>query len=237
MNKRDILHERKHSSGALNSVHDYGIDLDTAEIFLFGREESNYGYGEPMPEEPGVDYMLSNQFVRNIRTLQTHTNKPILVHMKTCGGIWGEGMAIYDAIKACPNFVAILNYTHARSMSSLILQAADFRAMMPHSTFMFHEGTFGFEGTQKQLRTEYAESQRSMDRMLEIYAEQMKVASRFKDWSDAGLKNWLRKQMDTREEVYLTAKEAVHHGFADIVFGEEGNYNWDLLREGGYEFF
>jgi ATP-dependent protease ClpP protease subunit len=37
--------------------------------------------------------------------------------------------------------------------------------------------------------------------------------------------------MNDREEVYLTAKEAVEYGFADYVFGEDGTYDWKSLRE------
>lgn len=196
-------------------IHDYGLDIDNREIYLFGREESKIGVSEidDLISEPGVDFMLSNQFIKNIRILEKK-DAPILVHMKTCGGMWQEGMAIYDAIKACPNHVTIVNYTHARSMSSIILQAADKRVMMPYSTFMFHEGTQGFQGTVKQLRTEYKESEKAMDQMLDIYVEAAGVK-----------KKWLKSQMDKKEEVYLSADEAVEQGFADCVFE-----NWKCLK-------
>ena len=80
-------------------------------------------------------------------------------------------MAIYQAIEACPNYVTILNYTHARSMSSLIFLAADWRAMLPYSTYMFHEGTWGFEGTVRQARTEFVELQKAHEQMNEARKE------------------------------------------------------------------
>ena len=43
-------------------------------------------------------------------------------------------MAIFDAIKICRSHVTILVYGQAESMSSIILQAADKRIMMPNST-------------------------------------------------------------------------------------------------------
>ena len=159
-----------------------------------------------------------------------HSAKPILIHMKTCGGMWEEGMAIYDAIAACPNHVTVLNYTHARSMSSLIPLAANRLAMMPHATYMIHEGTFGFEGTQKQLRTEYYETQKSMEEMLNIYVTRLKSQGKFKAKSRDWIRDHLAKMMNDNEEYYMDAQQAVDIGFADLVFGGDGVYDWKALK-------
>jgi ATP-dependent protease ClpP protease subunit len=52
-------------------------------------------------------------------------------------------------------------------MSSLIFLAADKRVMMPHSTFMFHDGTMAQEGTVKQFYTEYEQTKIQEDQMLQ----------------------------------------------------------------------
>lgn len=232
----DITHraeQRKtyhHSDDPVYYTHNYGLDLQKNEIYLMGREEFSYGAGEMIPE-PGVEYTMANQFIRNIRILQMHSNHPILIHMKSCGGMWEEGMAIYDAIAACPNEVTVLNYTHARSMSSLIPLAASRLAMMPHSTYMIHEGTFGFEGTQKQLRTEYHETNKAMEEMLNIYVARLKTQGKYKSKSAKWIREFLTKMMNDREEYYLDAHEAVELGFADVVFGGDGVYDWKSLRE------
>jgi ATP-dependent protease ClpP protease subunit len=209
------------SDDSVFGVHSYDLDLDANQIYLFGIEGNFSEDGQ----EPGVEYVLANRFIRNLNIVMKSSDKPILIHMKTCGGYWEEGMAIYDAIKLCPNFVTILNYTHARSMSSIIFQAADKRVMMPHSTFMFHEGTFGFDGTQKQLRTEVVEAQRSLDQMLEIYIDSMQAKGCKSHLSRANIKRWLVSQMNKKEEVYLTAEDAVEYGFADQIFDGD----WDDL--------
>ena len=36
--------------------------------------------------------------------------------------------------------------------------------------------------------------------------------------------------MDKKEEVYFSAKEAVNHGFADYIFGDDGVYDWTELK-------
>jgi ATP-dependent protease ClpP protease subunit len=145
--------------------------------------------------------------------------------MKTNGGFWEEGMAIYDTIKSCPWYVTILNYTHARSMSSIIFQAANKRVMMPNSSFMFHDGTFGIEGTQKQVYSAVQFNKIADKTMLDIYSNMMNINGEFKGQGITKIKTWLRGQMDRKEDVYLTAPEAVKLGLADEVF----NYDWASL--------
>jgi ATP-dependent protease ClpP protease subunit len=202
-------------------VHGYDIDVDANHIYLFGSEE----YGLEDQVEPGIEYVIANRFIRNLNILMRKSQEPILVHMKTCGGYWEEGMAIYDAIKMCPNPVTILCYTHARSMSSIILQAADKRVMMPNSTFMFHDGTMGYSGTTKQFLNEAEQLQKSMITMMEIYVNVMKVQGKLRSWSKKRIFEWLREQMDKKEDVYLSAKQAVQYGFADEVFDGD----WESL--------
>ena len=181
--------------------------------------------------EPGVEYAMANKFIKNLNIMIRSTDAPILIHMKTNGGFWEEGMAIYDAIKACPNEVCILNYTHARSMSSIILQAADRRVMMPHSTFMYHMGTMGYEGTVKQFLTEVEQLKIANEQMLDIYVKSLKAKGKLSKRSPAYIRKWLIEQMDRKEDVYLSAQQAVEYGFADEVFGADGVYDWKKLLE------
>ena len=215
---------------AVDYAHEYDIDIEKRDIFLFGRED--YAHWESDLGEPGVEWTMANRFIKNIRILQSISSDPILIHMKTCGGDWIEGMAIYQAIKSCPTHVTILNYTHARSMSSLILQAADWRAMLPYSEFMYHDGTMSTDGTVKQYFTEAEQLKISHEQMMDIYLDSAEDAPEFEGKSRTQIKKFLRHQMDKKEEVYLNAKQTVNHGFADTVFGGDGNYNWESLRQG-----
>jgi ATP-dependent protease ClpP protease subunit len=202
------------------NIQEFNLDCKTNEIYLMG--ETSYAMSADPNEdnEPGVEYSMANRFIKNLNILTRISHKPILVHMKTIGGDWTEGMAIYDAIMMCPNYVTILNYASARSMSSLIFLAADKSVMLPHSTYMFHNGTFGVSGTVKQTMTEFEELEKSSEIMLDIYVERLKSKGRMKDWSKGRIKNWLIKQMNKKEDVWLDAKEAVDIGFADEIFSE-----------------
>ena len=218
--KRDARANYRREWPAADYVHDFDIDIEKRDIFLFGREEA---YAEAV--EPGVDYRMANRFIKNLRILQAISDDPILIHMKTCGGDWEEGMAMYQAVRACPNHVTILNYTHARSMSSLIFLAADWRAMMPDSVFMFHDGTMVFDGTIRQMNTETTQANEQTERMMGLYLDACEDSEVFKHLSRAAVKAKLRYQMDKKEEVYLSADEAVAWGFADMVFGGDDNYD------------
>jgi len=223
------------SDDNISNSHDHGLDLNQLSIYLVGSRVYSGGTGVDDPSEAGVEHIMVTEFIKNLHLCMKYggTGKksnpylPILIHMKTCGGDVVEGMAVYDAIKTCPNPIIILNYTHARSMSSMILQAGAKRVMMPHSYFMFHEGDGCISGTEKQIRS----SQRFYDRyntiMLDIYCSSMKKKGIFKDKNKSEIKKWLVNQMNLKEDVYVSAQRSVELGFADEIF----DGNWKKLRE------
>ncbi len=214
------------SQDNISDLHNHDLDLSSNHIYLFGIEQYNNGAGGECDDEPGVEFIMANRFIRNMNLcMRVNPNTPIVIHMKTNGGYWEEGMAIYDMIKSCPFPVTILNYTHARSMSSLIFQAANKRVMMPHSTFLFHDGTLEIGGTVKQVHSGVEFGKLQDMQMLTIYEHVMAKTGRFRDSTAKVRLKWLRQQMDKKEDVYLTAVEAVFYGFADKVF----DYNWASL--------
>lgn len=207
-------------------MHEYDVDLQSNHIYLFGSESYQTGTGSDAGMEPGVDYVMANRFIRNLNLcMRVNPNKPILIHMKTCGGDYTEGMAIYDAIKSCPFPVTILSYTHARSMSSLIFQAANKRVMMPNSYFMFHEGTLAYEGNYRTVMNTVEFDKLGRETMIDIYVENMKKEGKFKRRSARWIRAWIVDQMNKRDDVFLKPNETVQLGLADDIFA----YNWATL--------
>ena len=156
-------------------IQNHGIDTRNFVVFLGGipilyDDATSVDHGEP-----GVEYQMSARFIKSLHILSRISPKrPILVMMQTCGGDWDHGMAIYDAVRLCTNSITILCYTPARSMSSIILQAADKRVFMPSSHFMFHQGTWGMESTYKQVKSNMEfDAQIREPMMLDIYAKAM----------------------------------------------------------------
>lgn len=222
--------ERIIGSTEVHYVHERDIHLTNNELYLMGVDR---GYEVALEgAEPGVDNVMANRFTKNVNlAMLTHPRKPILTHMSTCGGDWNFGMQIHNTIKAASqagSLVTIVNYTHARSMSSLILQAADWRVMMPDSHFMFHDGSYADWGTMKEVGSNFDFYREVGGRtMSRIYAEQMQKKGEFAGKNLEDIEAWLRERMDKKENVYLTAEEAVALGFADEIF-----QGWDHYRDG-----
>lgn len=215
-------------------IHEQGVDLEAGELYLFSDVEWAYGGGPEGADEffdPGVTYVMALKFIKNLRILSNHIgdDETILIHQNTPGGGWVPGMAIYSALSMCPQRTVILNYGEARSMSSLIPQAADHFVMMPiDSRYMYHTGLFGGMFTGTQIDTEYLEHQKAMYRMQDIYVDAIKRRKgKNHKWSREKLHAWLRAEMKEHEEVYLDPEEAVEHGFADAIFDGD----WDALVE------
>jgi len=211
-------------------MHEYDVDTESNHIYLMGTDSRATGEAvEANLGEPGVEYTMANRFIRNLNIcMRANPGKPILVHMKTCGGFWEEGMAIYDAIRTCPSRVTILSYSWARSMSSLILLAANKRVLMPHSWFMFHTGNAEFSGTAKQLDTEAEREKVLIGRMMDIYVDALKEQGTMSRCTRSRIRAWLKSQMDKKEDVFMEAEQAVALGFADEIF----NGDWPSLLQG-----
>ena len=213
-------------------VHAYGYDATNNEIYIQGAADYAAGcLGDEVYEEPGVEYIMANRFVINMQMALAagkdgNSYKPLLIHMKTNGGDWNQGIAMYDLVKSYPGHVTIVNYTYARSMSSLLFQAADRRIMFPNSDFMFHEGDYGDSGTMKTVKSNLAFYDTKHDVMLDIYIHQLRRKGLFKNKPKKDIKKWLQDQMDKKENVWLNSRQTVEHGFADELFT-----SWKSVRD------
>ncbi len=207
----------------INDMHEFGVDTRHFVIYLQGIEDERYedDYGIM---EPGVDYRMANRFIKNLHLLTgISAEKPITISMKTNGGDWYEGMAMHDAIVAVENPVTIINHTHARSMSSLIFQAANKRIMMPHSCYMMHQGTYAADGTWKSVKAEMKFSEATDIQMMNVYIDAIKRTSHssMHKWSRPKILKWLRDGMDKTEEIYMLPDETIKAGFADGMWVDD----------------
>jgi len=214
------------TSELINDTHNFGVLIKTREVFLSSNLDCAY-------EEACIDHWAANRFIRNLQILNSISQTPILIHMITCGGVWEYGMAIYDAIKQSASDTIILAYAHARSMSSIILQAATWRVFMPNSYFLIHCGTWAPQNDNwTSAITEADWTKKQHERMLELYVEKCKDGHFWKreGLDQNGIKQWIQDQINRKQEVYMTAREAVDRGFADAVLGDEDFENIAALR-------
>lgn len=200
------------------NVHEYGLNTVSREIFLH-----SHIYPELEIDEPGIDYRMANTFVKNLSLLNQQGDDRILIRQMSVGGDWNYGMAIYDAIKSSPAPITILAYAHARSMSSITLQAADQRVLMSDCDFLIHHGGIAFDDRVTPVISEIEFLKRIITpRMMQIYAERCKGAEMWVGCTRKEIIAYILNKLRERTDWILTAKEAVKHGFADGILGESG---------------
>lgn len=220
MNK---IPKSKLSTQYLSDIHNYNCNIKTREIFLHGY----YGSGDEV--EQGIDFRPATILEKNIRLLDNEEEN-ILIHMHTIGGEWNDGMGIFDSIITCQSPTIIFAYSVARSMSSIILQAADVRVLMPNCEFMIHNGYIEGSSTYSAFLSEARMEKARQYKMLEIYAKQCINGKYFKEkgFNIEKIIKFLNKQINTKGDWWLFADDAVNFGFADGIFGTP---NYSSLEE------
>ena len=200
----------------LEDIHSRNIDVENRTIYL-------YGDALVKDEEPGVDYRMANSFMKNMDII-ARTEGDINISMGTIGGDWNYGMAIYDKIKACPRKTIITAYAWARSMSSIILQAATERILMPHCDFMVHYGTMSVDGYYLSAKSSMEFTILTEEQMLRIYAERCIHGPYFQTsvqpetpYTIESVMKFIDNKMKEKGDWWMTAKMAVDYGFADKI--------------------
>jgi ATP-dependent protease ClpP protease subunit len=201
----------------LSDIHTYNINYHTRELYLHSR------YGDDS-DEPGVDYRMATTFIKNLAVLEQQSHENILVHMHTIGGEWGDGMAIFDAIRFSKATVNVLAYAQASSMSGIILQAADKRILMPDCYVLIHHGSIVLEQNSVAAKSGADWSDINCKRMLQIFAERAIIGPYFKErkWGVGQVKSFIDRKIKEKVDWYLSAQEAVEYGLADGILGQEG---------------
>ena len=202
-------------SELINDFHVHGINPDTREIVLMSSAEN---------QEDGLDWTSANTFIKNLLLLNMMNHTPILIHQCTPGGEWNYGMAIYDAIVASPSPITLVAYAHARSMSSIIPQAAKKRIITPNADFLIHFGGSGYEGDARSFVAEGKWSDKIDARMLDIYVARCARGPFFRRnrYTKAKVREYLKRRMNEVREWYMRPDEAIDKGFVDGILGTPG---------------
>lgn len=210
----------------IQRIHDIGLNIKDREIFL----HSFYNYDS---EEPGVDYRSAVTFQKNIRILESINTKPILIHMHLPGGDWSDCLGIYDTIKSCKSKTIILAYAKVESSSSVILQAADTRILMPNCHVLLHYGSIYLDADHKAATSSLRWSERESEKMLDIFAERCSVSpiAIEKNWKKMMAKKHIQSQLSNYSDWILSAYDAVYYGFADGVIGSEAFPGLEYLNK------
>jgi ATP-dependent Clp protease protease subunit len=174
---------------------DYGLHAETRTIYIGDVDDGEIGS------------VTAKNAIKAIHILQSLSpEKPVDIVLNSFGGCWYNGMAIYDAIRACACQVTVTVIGCAMSMGSVVMQAADHRVIHPNATMMIHDGYNSIGDASPITFQNWAEfSKVNQQRMYRIYSERSgKPASYWK--------------MKCASDSILTAAEAVEVGLADSIF-------------------
>lgn len=157
----------------IDRLYEKGLCTKTRVLYLGGLAGDDVGGDNDFVDETPIYWNTARRLIMGLHVLDSNArngDKPITIIMNSCGGEWSHGMAIYDAIRQCKNHVTIINMSHARSMTSLIFQAADYRITAPSGYYMIHDGEMATSGVPKTVinTTEY-EKQVALPMMYNIY--------------------------------------------------------------------
>lgn len=187
---------------SIDRLYDYDIHVETRTVYMGSTEVDLDG------NESGTDPKMAERIIKALHLLD-QKNEPITIIMNNPGGDWYAGMAIYDAIKACQSEITIKVLGMAMSMGSVILQAADHRALAPNSRVMIHYGFAGMDGHSKTFQ-KWAEEYKRIDSEMESV-----LLAKIKEKHPTFTIDKLKELLD--HDTILTARDAVNLGLADEV--------------------
>jgi hypothetical protein len=149
------------------------------------------------------------------------------------GGDWQDCLGIYDAIKASKAKVIILAYAKAESSSSVLLQAADLRILMPNTNVMIHYGSFSVDAEHSKAAAAGIQwNERECDKMVDVFTDRCMNSSicKEKNWKRMMAKKHIVSQLANKCDWILTSEEALYYGFADGILGSKKFPNIDYLK-------
>jgi len=214
------------SEHIIGDIHEYQLNMYTREIYLHSHLDSE--------DDPGVEYRMSVKFVKNLHILDFKGSGNVLVHMHTEGGVWGDGMAIFNSMRFTKSPVTILAYAQASSMGGVVLQAADKRVLMPDCELMIHHGSIAVDENTVAAKSHIDQNERFCKRMLQVFGERAVHGPYFKErkYSLRRTMNFIDAKIRQMSDWFLTAEEAVYYGFADGIMGSKGFESVSKIRTG-----
>lgn len=204
------IRSRRNRPDLIGSIQDNSIDIKNRIIYI---------HSDFDPEEAGVDFRMAVSFIKNLDYLNSISTEPIILKMFSYGGCWNYGMAMYDAIVSSRSPITFISYAHARSMSSIIPQAAQKRYINKHCDFMVHYGTYADSGDFRQVANGLKFTEKQNEVMLEIYAKRCVKGKYFREKGMDQKKTltFIKNKIEKLTDWWMTSEEAVYYGFMDKI--------------------
>lgn len=182
----------------------HGVDFESRRIHLDG----------------DVNEYMSSIVIRALVKMTEISNAPIEVYLSSYGGDAYAGLAIYDAIRACP--CDIIMYANGKIMSSglIIFLAGDRRFAAEHTTFMAHAVSSSTDGKVKDQEIDVNEAKRINNIMLEVLQIRSKRNKKY----------WYRKIMHS--DFYFSVNEAKEMGVVTVGVQKKEKVQNEPVKKG-----
>ena len=219
------MNNTNNTESELYNIHTLSIDVKNREIYLHADLSSE--------EENGTDYKVAVCLEKNLRYLNILSTDPILIHMHLPGGIWEDALGMYDTIKYSKSKIIVLAYAKVESASSVILQSAYKRILMPNTHFLIHYGSLSIDDEHKAVMSNLQWSDKESNKMIDIFTERCLESplAKEKNWKKMIIKKHILSQLATKTDWIMDADEAVRYGFADGVLGSKKYPSIESLKK------
>ena len=170
-------------------------------------------YGSIDEEKCGEVVYLMYTMYNSAKVLEedgTTSIDPFELVISTWGGDAAEMFSVYDVMRMIKREVPIKTFGIGKVMSAGVLLLAagtkGERKIGKHCRVMIHSVSSGHAGELHNLKNELEELQVTQEKYIEALAQETDMT-----------KAYIKKLMNKKLNVYLTAQEAVDLGIADII--------------------
>jgi len=193
----------------LQTIHEHDICTDSRIIWLNNKNN---------PSESDINHQVSIRFIKNLSILSSLSSEdPITIILHSCGGCSFESVAIFEAMRINPCPKIMMSYVDVASAATMIIQGADVRVITEKAGMLLHRGSIAIEDNAKNVSATMKWIDENFEIYLNIYANRMKKAKKFKGKSLREIKKYLTEAIDSNTELYLTSKEAKNWGLIDKI--------------------
>jgi len=156
----------------------------------------------------------AENLIRDLLEMNSESQEPINIFINSPGGIVMDALGIVDVMKAIKSPINTIVLGRAASAASLIATCGGKRYISANSEVMIHEAAmqgFGYIDTRDE---KFAKALKKLDemniRVNTIYAKQTGKTL-----------DQINKVMATKEDIFMTAQEAISFGLVDAILTED----------------
>lgn len=134
----------------------------------------------------------------------TEEREPIKLYIDSPGGSLLSTFTIIDSIALSQTPVWTINVGTAYSGGFFTFICGDRRIAYPHSSFLYHEGSAGTEGTANQFENFAAFYKRRLEQLKQIVLEKTKISEE-------------KYSAIQKDDFWMSAEDALELGCVDVI--------------------